>query len=85
MTAGRFGRTRAGCFGSFLLARACRSIREYQRLVFRPLAAFIMGRDEVDLMMKEFGTRSLRSGGATLIAATDVDSKVFQRHGGWRT
>ena len=56
---------------------------QYQRLVFRPLAAF-MGRDEVDLM-KEFGTQSLRSGGATLIAATDVDSRVFQRHGGWRT
>ena len=32
-----------------------------------------------------FGTQSLRSGGATLVAAEGVDDRIFQRHGGWRS
>eukprot|EP00959_Pyramimonas_sp_CCMP1952_P435512 9119227-Pyramimonas_sp.AAC.1 len=31
-----------------------------------------------------FGTPSLRSGGATLVAAENVSGRVFQHHGGWR-
>ena len=42
------------------------------------------GVPEEDLK-RRYGTQSLRSGGATLVAAEGVSDRVFQRHGGWRT
>eukprot|EP00959_Pyramimonas_sp_CCMP1952_P200240 4188124-Pyramimonas_sp.AAC.1 len=53
------------------------------RYVLRFLAQHA-GRSEADFR-KEFGTQSLRSGSATAVAAADVDSRMFQRHGGWRS
>lgn len=53
------------------------------RYVLRFLAQHAK-RSEADFR-KEFGTQSLRSGGATAVAAAGVDSRMFQRHGGWRS
>jgi hypothetical protein len=36
-------------------------------------------------VVSDFGTQSMRSGGATLVAAAGVPDRVFQRHGGWRS
>lgn len=36
-------------------------------------------------LRKVFGLHSLRSGGATCVAATGVPLHVFQHHGGWRS
>ena len=53
------------------------------RLVLR-LVATELGISE-EHAKKRFGTQSLRSGGATLVAAEGVDDRNFQRHGGWRS
>lgn len=39
----------------------------------------------LEQVQSEFGTQSLRSGGATLVAAAGIPDRVFQRHGGWRS
>ena len=39
---------------------------------------------EVEDVRIKFGTQSMRSGGATAVA-TKVDSRLFQRHGSWKT
>jgi len=39
----------------------------------------------LEVVEKRFGTQSLRSGGATLVAAEGVSDRMFQRHGGWRS
>ena len=39
----------------------------------------------LDTVREQFGTQSLRSGGATLVAAEGISYRLFQRHGGWRS
>ena len=41
--------------------------------------------ESVESLKQRLGTQSLRSGGATMVAAKGVLDRRFQRHGGWRT
>lgn len=59
------------------------TMAQYQKLIFDLLVEHT-GRTMADLK-KEFGTGSLRSGGASMIAATNIKELTYQRHGGWRT
>jgi hypothetical protein len=54
-----------------------------RRLVLRLVARELNISEEE--ASKRFGTQSLRSGGATLVAAKGVNDRLFQRHGGWAT
>jgi hypothetical protein len=38
-----------------------------------------------DAAGKRFSLHNLRSGGATAVAPTEVEQRVFQAHGGWAT
>jgi hypothetical protein len=42
-------------------------------------------REPEEAVRKRIGTQSLRSGGATTVAARGVSDRLFQAHGGWRT
>jgi hypothetical protein len=59
------------------------SYDQFQKLVFNLLIEYT-GRTWASLT-KEFGTGSFRSGGASMVAATNIKELTFQRHGGWRT
>jgi hypothetical protein len=38
-----------------------------------------------EVVRRRVGTQSLRSGGATIVAASGVSDRLFQAHGGWRS
>ena len=53
----------------------------YTRVRELVLSAF----KSIDLPVKNFGTHSLRSGGATLAANSGIADRLFKRHGRWAT
>jgi len=54
-----------------------------QGLVLNTLARLMSS--TIAAVKAEFGTQSMRSGGASLVAAEGVTDRLFQRHGGWRS
>ncbi|GIL92635.1 hypothetical protein Vretifemale_20134 [Volvox reticuliferus] len=57
---------------------------EKMQCVVLKLVGKVLGLPETTVKAR-FGLHSLRSGGATMVAAAGVEERLFQAHGGWRS